>query len=64
MLTRAAHGAPGARFYVTAQLDTDRIAMLPLSKMDARIVTAALKRALEEMAIDQERAAAAAKAAR
>lgn len=56
VLTRAAHGAPGARFYLTATLDTDNIAMLPLSKKDARIITSALKRAVEEMEIDAERA--------
>ena len=49
MLTRRGAGTGGsARLYLTVMGDSDHIAMIPLTPMDARIVMAALERAANE----------------
>jgi hypothetical protein len=49
VLTRPGRGAGGsARLYLTVTGDSDHIAMIPLTPMDARIVIAALDRAAAE----------------
>ena len=49
VLTRRGAGTGGsAKLYLTVMGDSDHIAMLPLTSMDARIVMAALDRAVQE----------------
>ena len=49
VLTRRGAGTGGsARLYLTVMGDSDHIAMIPLTPMDARIVMAALERAARE----------------
>ncbi len=49
VLTRRGAGTGGsAKLYLTVMGDSDHIAMIPLTPMDARIVMAALDRAVEE----------------
>jgi hypothetical protein len=49
VLTRRGAGTGGsARLYLTVMGDSDHIAMIPLTPMDARIVIAALERAANE----------------
>ena len=48
VLTRRGAGTGGsARLYLTVMGDSDHIAMIPLTPMDARIVMAALQRAVQ-----------------
>src|SRR3954468_6694889 len=49
VLTRRGAGTGGsAKLYLTVMGDSDHIAMIPLTPMDARIVMAALDRAVQE----------------